>query len=98
MHTNTLISTLTHTLPHARTPTQVLQSPFTLMLSIFVLGTKPEVQDILSMIAIIFGMSLVVLSKREEKPGGADQGPAGGHEHGSDEEEQRRLIVGDKSS
>merc|ERR1712176_593346 len=37
----------------------VLQSPFTLMLSILFLGTKPEVQDIICTILILFGMVLV---------------------------------------
>ena len=61
------------------------------------LGTKPEVQDILSMIAIIFGMVLVVMSKRDDKgknlPGAnwATQDVLG-------DDEEQRLIVGDKSS
>ena len=45
----------------------VLQSPFTLMLSILFLGTKPEVQDIICMILILFGMVLVVTSKAKEE-------------------------------
>lgn len=67
----------------------VLQSPFTLLLSIFFLGTKPEIQDILAMLAIIFGMSLVVLSKREQNAG--ESGTAINDVLG--EEEHRRLIV-----
>lgn len=67
----------------------VLQSPFTLLLSIFFLGTKPEIQDILAMLAIIFGMSLVVLSKREQNAG--EEGTAINDVLG--EEEHRRLIV-----
>ncbi len=67
----------------------VLQSPFTLLLSIFFLGTKPEIQDILAMLAIIFGMSLVVLSKRDQNAG--EEGTAINDVLG--EEEHRRLIV-----
>ncbi|QDZ24856.1 hypothetical protein A3770_15p73740 [Chloropicon primus] len=73
----------------------VLQSPFTLMLSILALGTKPEMQDILSMIAIIFGMVLVVVSKRDDKKLPGANGVT--HDVLGDDEEQR-LIVGDKSS
>lgn len=64
------------------------------------LGTKPEVQDILSMIAIIFGMSLVVLSKRGEdkvKRKTTEDGILVEDALGGDEEEHR-LLVGDKSS
>ncbi len=43
-----------------------MQSPFTLILSIFMLGTKPEVQDLVCMVLIIFGMTLVVGSKMKE--------------------------------
>ena len=78
----------------------VLQSPFTLLLSVLALGTKPEVQDILSMIAIIFGMSLVVLSKRGEdkvKRKTTEDGILVEDALGGDEEEHR-LLVGDKSS
>ena len=78
----------------------VLQSPFTLLLSVLALGTKPEVQDILSMIAIIFGMSLVVLSKRGEdkvKRKTTEDGILVEDGLGGDEEEHR-LLVGDKSS
>ena len=77
----------------------VLQSPFTLLLSVCFLGTQPEVQDILSMIAIIFGMSLVVLSKKEDdkkKPGGGPESISNGDDLLGDEEEQR--LIGDKSS
>jgi len=67
----------------------VLQSPFTLLLSIFFLGTTPEIQDILAMLAIIFGMSLVVLSKRDQNAG--EEGTVINDVLG--EEEHRRLIV-----
>lgn len=70
------------------------------MLSVLALGTKPEVQDILSMIAIIFGMSLVVLSKRGEdkvKRKTTEDGILVEDALGGDEEEHR-LLVGDKSS
>jgi drug/metabolite transporter (DMT)-like permease len=45
----------------------VLQSPFTLMLSILFLGSQPEVQDLVCMGLILFGMVLVVTSKTKEE-------------------------------
>mmetsp|Transcript_799 Transcript_799/g.1443 ORF Transcript_799/g.1443 Transcript_799/m.1443 type:complete len:388 (+) Transcript_799:290-1453(+) len=47
----------------------VLQSPFTLLLSICFLGSKPEFQDLVCMVLIIFGMVLVVGSKMKPSDG-----------------------------
>lgn len=45
----------------------VLQSPFTLLLSICFLGTKPAIQDLFCMVLILLGMVLVVGSKMKEE-------------------------------
>uniref|UniRef100_A0A7S2Z197 WAT1-related protein n=1 Tax=Chloropicon laureae TaxID=464258 RepID=A0A7S2Z197_9CHLO len=57
----------------------VLQSPFTLILSIFTLGAKPEVQDVVCMVLIIFGMTLVVGSKMKEAEEMKKEGGLGGN-------------------
>eukprot|EP00216_Chloropicon_sp_CCMP2111_P004892 CAMPEP_0198241816 /NCGR_PEP_ID=MMETSP1446-20131203/6510_1 /TAXON_ID=1461542 ORGANISM="Unidentified sp, Strain CCMP2111" /NCGR_SAMPLE_ID=MMETSP1446 /ASSEMBLY_ACC=CAM_ASM_001112 /LENGTH=388 /DNA_ID=CAMNT_0043924693 /DNA_START=429 /DNA_END=1595 /DNA_ORIENTATION=- len=75
----------------------VLQSPFTLILSVCFLGTVPRIRDIVCMLLIIVGMALVVGSKlKEEKKGQIESGSHGSHTirvdyHPVQEEDKRNM-------